>query len=84
MLEYAKFIMEKRGEKSIDGVLGKKLTMREYESVEIDCDPEELPFDYVKEETTYKADKNLIKAAIKLGEEIPGCRIVKNNKVQWK
>jgi hypothetical protein len=84
ILGYAKYILEKRGEKSIEGVLGKKLTMREYESVQIDCPAEDLPFDYVTEDTKYTPNKQLIKAAIKLGEEIPGCRIVKTNKVSWK
>lgn len=60
-----------------------KLSFRKSESVEVD-DINSLPSMYKTIKLTETPDKNLIKYSLKVGKEIPGCRIVENNNLQIK
>jgi hypothetical protein len=60
-----------------------KLSFRKSESVEVD-DINSLPAMYKTIKLTETPDKKLIKDSLKLGKEIPGCRIVENNNLQIK
>lgn len=84
LLGLAKLVMERRQQTKIEGLLGKKLTLREYSSVEVNCPAEELPFDFVTEKTSYAPNKTAIKAALEKGEEIQGCKIQRRKLVTWK
>jgi hypothetical protein len=60
-----------------------KLSFRKSESVEVD-DINSLPAMYKTIKLTETPDKKLIKDSLKLGKEIPGCKLVENNNLQIK
>lgn len=52
------------------------VTYRKAEAVEVDVPVDELPAQYQRIKTTVEPDKTALKAALKAGEEIAGCRLV--------
>ena len=50
--------------------------------VDIACEPHELPPDLVQEEWTVKPDRKLIKAAIESGRDVPGCALVRTERLK--
>lgn len=70
--------------KSEDGTFSAKLEKERDESVDV-FEPGLLPQDYMREiPAKYEPDKALIKKAIKDGFEVPGARIVKNDRLTIK
>ena len=59
------------------------IALRKAESVNV-INLDEIPGEYKITEITYKPDKNSIKAAIKLGKEIPGAEIQINKSINIK
>lgn len=59
------------------------ITFSRSESVEVDNE-REIPAEYMRQKTTSEPDKLAIKAAIKAGEEVSGCRLVENRNVSVK
>jgi len=82
ILGVAKKAMIVRGIKSLDGEMGRKITLRKSEVVECNTPVEKLDFEYVR--TKYEVDISKIKEALKKGESIEGCRLVENKTVSWK
>lgn len=82
LLKVAKKAMIARNIKSLNGDLGRKISLRKSEVVECDTPIEKLDFEYVR--TKYEIDRAKIKEALKKGEEIEGCRLVENQSVNWK
>jgi len=60
-----------------------KLSFRKSESVEVE-DINSLPAMYKTIKIVETPDKKLIKDSLKLGKEIPGCKLVENNNLQIK
>lgn len=58
-----------------------KFSFRPSESVEI-RDEAKIPKEYMKEKITYSPDKTSIKKAIKAGEEVDGCALIKKQNLQ--
>lgn len=54
------------------------------ESVLVPDDARDLPAEFVVTKTTYSADKNAIKTAIKGGDTVPGCAIVESRSVTFR
>lgn len=59
------------------------VSFRTSEVVEVE-DVKLLPANMVKEKKSFEPDKASIKASIKSGQEVPGCRLVENLNVQIK
>lgn len=59
------------------------VSFRRSETVDVE-DIAYLPAELLRVKTTYEADKTAIKAAIKAGKEIKGCRLVENISTQIK
>ena len=59
------------------------VSFRRSEKVEID-EESVIPAEYMTETVTIKPDKTAIKAAIKAGQEISGCRLVENQNISIK
>lgn len=59
------------------------VSFRRSETVDVE-DVALLPAELLRVKTTYEADKTAIKAAIKAGNEIKGCRLVENISTQIK
>lgn len=59
------------------------VSFRRSETVDVE-DVALLPAELLRVKTTYEADKTAIKAAIKSGREINGCRLVENISTQVK
>ena len=53
------------------------------DSVEV-SDLKLLPAEWLRVKTTYEADKTAIKAAIKAGQEVEGCKLVEKLNAQIK
>ena len=53
------------------------ISFRRSEVVDI-ADGADIPAEFLKEKTTITPDKTAIKAAIKAGQEVNGCRLVEN------
>lgn len=47
-------------------------------------DAESIPKEFMVETVTTKPDANLIKALLKVGQEVSGCALVENNNIQIK
>jgi hypothetical protein len=54
------------------------VSFRKSEKVDI-LDASLVPQDFMKEKVTYEPDKTAIKAAIKAGQEISGCKLIESN-----
>ena len=59
------------------------VSFRRSETVDVE-DVALLPAELLRVKTTYEADKTAIKAAIKAGKEVKGCRLVENISTQIK
>jgi len=59
------------------------VSFRKSEAVQVD-DVNHIPAEMLRIKTTYEPDKTAIKAAIKSGREINGCRLVENTSIQIK
>ena len=59
------------------------VSFRRSETVDVE-DIAYLPAEMLRVKTTYEADKTAIKAAIKAGKEVKGCRLVENISTQIK
>lgn len=59
------------------------VSFRKSEAVQVD-DVKLVPAEMLRIKTTYDPDKTAIKAAIKSGREIAGCKLVENTSVQIK
>ena len=59
------------------------ITLRKTVKVEI-SDIEQIPAELIRTRTTVEADKTAIKAAIKAGKEISGCKLVESISTQVK
>ena len=59
------------------------ITFRKTDKVEI-SDIEQIPAELLRTKTTVEADKTAIKAAIKAGKEISGCKLVESISTQVK
>lgn len=59
------------------------VSFRKSESVEV-ADIALLSSEWLRVKTTYEADKTAIKAAIKSGQEVSGCKLVENISTQIK
>lgn len=57
-----------------------RITSRRSEAVEVTCDPAKLPKGYQRVEI--EPDRTAIKAAIKAGETVPGCKLIQRR--SWK
>lgn len=74
--------MLSRDLKSLDGDMGRKITLRRSEQVVITVETEKLPIEFVK--IKLEVDKAAIKAELKKGIVIEGCYIKENQNVGWK
>ena len=70
----------KTGVDSIKGVYA-NISFRVSEETIID-DESQIPYDYITEKITYKADKTKIKEAIKAGQIVPGAHIERKKNIQ--
>jgi hypothetical protein len=59
------------------------VSFRKSEAVQVD-DVNHIPAEMLRIKTTYEPDKTAIKAAIKSGREINGCKLVENTSIQIK
>lgn len=59
------------------------VSFRKSEAVQVD-DVNHIPAEMMRIKTTYEPDKTAIKAAIKSGREINGCKLVENTSIQIK
>lgn len=59
------------------------VTFRKTDKVEI-SDTEKIPAEMLRTKTTVEADKTAIKAAIKAGKEVSGCKLVESISTQVK
>lgn len=59
------------------------VSFRKSEAVQVD-DVNHVPAEMLRIKTTYEPDKTAIKAAIKSGREINGCKLVENTSIQIK
>jgi hypothetical protein len=59
------------------------VSFRKSEAVQVD-DVNLIPAEMLRVKTTYEPDKTAIKAAIKSGREINGCKLVENTSIQIK
>ena len=59
-----------------------QIAWRKSEAVEVDCDALELPLEFCR--TTYAPMKPEIKAALKTGQQVHGCRLVTRQSIQVK
>ena len=59
------------------------VSFRKSEAVQVD-DVKYVPAEMLRIKTTYEPDKAAIKAAIKSGREINGCKLVENTSIQIK
>ena len=59
------------------------VSFRKPEAVQVD-DVNSIPAEWIRTKTTIEPDKTAIKAAIKAGQEITGCKLVENTSVQIK
>lgn len=59
------------------------VSFRKSEAVQVD-DVNSIPAEWTRIKTTIEPDKTAIKAAIKAGQEITGCKLVENTSVQIK
>lgn len=66
--------------KSDDGTFSAKLEIGRDESVEV-FDMGQLTTEYLRISTSYEVDKTTIKAALKLGKDVPGARIVARDRL---
>ena len=82
VLNVAKKAMLARGLKSLDGDMGRKISLRRSEQVIVEVDPIVLPKEFVKHKI--EADKTMIKDALKKGIEVEGCFIKENQNVNWR
>lgn len=60
-----------------------EISFRKSEKVEVE-DVTLLPAELLRVKTSYESDKDAIKAAIKAGQEINGCKLVENLNLQLK
>lgn len=69
---------------SIKKVTGKlyTLSIRETDTVKINCEAAALPSEYIREKITIEPDKNLIKQALKKGTVIEHCTLEKSPTLQ--
>lgn len=72
---YLSSSMETMDFKSLNAGIHKLTVRKGVQSVQID-DPEKLPPQFVEYKTEIKADKNLIKEKLKLGESVEGATLV--------
>lgn len=82
ILGVAKKAMSARGLKSLDGDLGRKITLRKSTVVDCQATVDELPFEYLR--CKYEIDKAEIKKALQAGKEVVGCSLKENETVGWK
>ncbi len=80
-LNYASRAIELRGE-SLAGNFGNLISTRKSTSVEVTCEPHDLPIQFQR--VTVSADKNLLKEKLKSGESIEGVCLIKKNGVTWR
>lgn len=59
------------------------VSFRKSEAVQVD-DVNHVPAEWLRIRTTYEPDKAAIKAAIKAGQEITGCKLVENTNISIK
>ena len=59
------------------------VSFRRSEAVQVD-DVNKVPVEWLRTKTTVEPDKTAIKAALKDGQEITGCKLVENTSVQIK
>lgn len=69
--------------KGDDGTFRATLHLDRDESVEV-FDLEQVPFEYMRSKTTVTADKTAIKEALRNNIEVPGAKIVKNDRLTIK
>lgn len=82
ILGVAKKAMAARGLKSLDGDMGRKITMRKSTVVSCEASVDELPFEYLR--CKYEIDRTEIKKALQAGKEVIGCSLKENETVNWK
>lgn len=80
--EYLAMACDMTGTDSLRGMYA-NISFRRSEQTVID-DPNILPAEFVKVETTYKPDKTAIKAAIKAGREVTGAHVETVRNIQIK
>lgn len=77
----ARAVLEETGEECLEGLMGAKIYLRETEVVEIQ-DLSKLPAQYCHPiEIEMRPDKNMIKDALKNGENLPGCVLITKKNV---
>lgn len=59
------------------------VSFRKSEAVQVD-DVNSIPAEWIRTKTTIEPDKTAIKAAIKAGQEITGCKLVENTNISIK
>jgi hypothetical protein len=69
--------------KGDDGTFRATLHLERDESVEV-FDLEQVPFEFMRSKTTVTADKTAIKEALRNNIEVPGAKIVKNDRLTIK
>jgi len=82
ILGVAKKAMIARGLKSLDGDMGRKITIRRSTVVDCQATVDELPFEYLR--CKYEIDKAEIKKALQSGKDVVGCSLKENETVGWK
>lgn len=82
ILGVAKKAMLARGLKSLDGDMGRKITLRKSTVVACEATVDDLPFEYLR--CKYEIDRAEIKKALQAGKEVVGCSLKENETVGWK
>jgi hypothetical protein len=82
ILNVAKKAMIARGVKSLDGDMGRKITLRRSTRLACEATTDDLPFEYLR--CKYEIDIAEIKKALQDGKEVVGCSLKENESVNWK
>ena len=58
------------------------VSYRKSESIQVSCEVDKLPVEFIRTKTTTEADKTLLKKAIKDGAEIAGVELIEKQNIQ--
>lgn len=84
MTRYALIALERMGATKIEGVTGYIRWQWSAPKAAIEADPMDLPDDYIRiVPSSIELDRRAILDALKRGEEIPGCSLVREKSVRW-
>lgn len=84
LLNYLKYSMELDGVTELDFVTFKARIKKNPPKLELDKDCTAIPDKFWKITSTQTLDKKAVKEAIENGEEVPGCKLVQDTRLELK